>query len=145
MPVTRSIRIKKQPRPNSTPAKRSARTTLWRRTPAIFGAMICMFAAAMLVGAYQALDGVGVRKEADTVIARSEAATTPTTSPAASAPMNDLADTAAFDAAARRCAQRSARACDHYGLPRALRRGVSIDGHDRHERPRQRGAGSRRS
>jgi len=105
MPVKRSIRIKKRPQPNkSIRAKRSTRTPFWRSTPAIFGAMICTFMAAILVGAYQSRDGLRVHKkvvaDADTVIERSEAATTPTASPAVSAPMNELAETAASDAAA---------------------------------------------
>ena len=101
MPVKRSIRIKKRPQPNKpTRAKRSTRTTFWRSTPAIFGALICTFMAAILVGAYQSRDGLRVHKKADTVIERSEAATTPTASPAVSAPLNDLAETAASDAAA---------------------------------------------
>ena len=101
MPVKRSIRIKKEPRPNkSTRAKRSPRTAFWTTTPVIFGAMICVFAAAILVGAYQSRDGLRVHKRADTAIERSEAATTPTAPPAVSAPMNDLAETAAPDAAA---------------------------------------------
>ena len=100
MPVKRSIRIKQQPRPNkSTRAKRSARTTFWKSTPAIFGAIICTFMAAILVGAYQSRNGVRVHKKADTVIEQSEAATTPTASPGVSAPMNDPADAAASDAA----------------------------------------------